>query len=143
MYSQYSPYWLNFLYYFNVERDFFECHEHGEYLWLNSGRPDCLKGLIQIAISFYHLGRGNLEGSRIMQLRGLNYLRAYHPVWEGVDIGKLVIDTENFYERVREKSHVTDSEIKTMAPRLQMVDPELERSLHTWVPVPLPEEEES
>ncbi|GIM44779.1 hypothetical protein DNHGIG_03280 [Collibacillus ludicampi] len=76
-----------------------------------------------------------------MQLRGLNYLRGYRPVWEGVDIGKLVIDTESFYERVREKSRVTETDIVTMAPLLHLVDPELEQSLHTWMPVPLPEEE--
>jgi predicted metal-dependent hydrolase len=136
-----SPYWLNFLYYFNVERDFFACHEHGEYWWLNTGRPECLKGLIQVAISFYHLGRGNLTGSQLMRARGIQYLRASDPVWEGVDLAKLVADTERFYEQAGQTFAVTKEEIAVRAPRLHVREPELARALHTWKPVPLPEEE--
>ena len=45
--------------------DFFECHEVLEAVWLeNSGEQKLfLQGLIQVAVSFYHLRRGNFTGS--------------------------------------------------------------------------------
>lgn len=141
MKNKYSPYWLNFIYYFNVKRDFFECHEHGEYLWLNSGRPDCLKGLIQVAISFYHLGRGNGEGAQIMRYRGVEYIRPYSPVWEGLDVKQLITDTEAFYAHVDVKGRFTEEEISTKAPQLFFADPELKQMVGTWIPFPLPKDE--
>jgi predicted metal-dependent hydrolase len=45
--------------------DFFECHEALEAVWLETSGEDrvFLQGLIQIAVSFYHLRHGNLVGS--------------------------------------------------------------------------------
>ena len=42
---------------------FFEAHEHWESVWLVAQEPEktFLQGLIQVAASFHHLKRGNLE----------------------------------------------------------------------------------
>ena len=45
--------------------DFFECHEVLEAVWLESSGDQklFLQGLIQVAVSLYHLRRGNFTGS--------------------------------------------------------------------------------
>ena len=44
---------------------FFECHEVLEAVWLDASGENkvFLQGLIQVAVSFYHLRRGNFTGS--------------------------------------------------------------------------------
>lgn len=70
---------LSYLYYFNCKSDYYECHEHGEALWLDSGRPVVLKGLIQAAVCLYHLYNGNVKGGYTMWLRATDtrYLQSY------------------------------------------------------------------
>lgn len=142
MEKKYSPYWINFIYYFNVARDFYACHEHGEFLWLNSGRPDCLKGLIQIAVSFYHLSRGNEKGAQIMRSRGIGYIRPSAPAWEGVDLERLIADTEHFFTAVQGSVPLQTQDVALLAPRLHLTDPELERVLGGWHPIPLEDEKD-
>ena len=45
--------------------EFFECHEVLEAVWLQASGADkvFLQGLIQVAVSFYHLRRKNFTGS--------------------------------------------------------------------------------
>jgi predicted metal-dependent hydrolase len=45
--------------------EFFECHEVLEAAWLEAAGEDkvFLQGLIQVAVSFYHLRRGNFSGA--------------------------------------------------------------------------------
>jgi predicted metal-dependent hydrolase len=46
--------------------EFFEAHEMWELLWRETTGPraDFYKGLIQCAVAFHHLRRGNLDGAR-------------------------------------------------------------------------------
>ena len=46
--------------------DYFEAHETWEDLWSDYYLPDrkFVQGLIQLAVSFVHLGNGNMTGAR-------------------------------------------------------------------------------
>jgi hypothetical protein len=56
--------------------EFFECHEALEAVWLEvSGeQKTSLQGLIQVAVAFYHLRRGNFIGSSRLLRAGLEKL---------------------------------------------------------------------
>jgi predicted metal-dependent hydrolase len=56
--------------------EFFESHEALEAVWLETSGEDriFLQGLIQVAVSFYHLRRGNFVGSRRLLLAALEKL---------------------------------------------------------------------
>ena len=56
--------------------EYFECHEVLEAAWLKAGGADktFLQGLIQVAVSFYHLRRGNFPGSSRLLRAGLEKL---------------------------------------------------------------------
>src|SRR5690242_18943784 len=58
--------------------EFFECHEVLEQVWLNAQQQKTLflQGLIQIAVSFYHLRRGNTIGAERLLSAGVSKLKA-------------------------------------------------------------------
>ena len=70
---------------------FFECHETLEDLWQGVRGPsrDFYQGLIQLAVSLYHLSRGNLAGARSLFARGLKRLEKYPASYGGIDLGGL------------------------------------------------------
>ncbi len=75
---------------FNARR-YFECHDTLEELWtgLRDERRDFVQGLIQLAVAFYHLANGNLPGAVRVFDRGLERLRGYPAVYEGLETGPL------------------------------------------------------
>lgn len=70
--------YIDYLYYFHIDRDYFECHEVLESHWKNNGkeRTSIWVGLIQIAVSYYHYRRGNKIGA-IKMLNKSHLLLSY------------------------------------------------------------------
>ncbi|MBX5437220.1 MAG: DUF309 domain-containing protein [Alicyclobacillaceae bacterium] len=95
-----DPRFIAFLYHFNVRQDYCECHECGEQLWLEHGRPSVWKGLIQTAVSMYHVRNGNVRGGWRMWQRAREYLRPYRPVYMGIDVDQLTADVDTWFERL-------------------------------------------
>jgi len=89
-----------YVYFFNVQRDYYECHEVGESLWLDTGRPVVLKGLIQAAVCLYHLQNGNVRGGTAMWSRARSYLQPALPIYEGIDLAQLTQDIGAVFARV-------------------------------------------
>lgn len=73
------------------EREFFECHEALEEIWMVDRTRSrlFLQSIIHFAVAFYHHGRQNQAGA-VKQLRkGLRKLSDYLPAYEGVNTGRL------------------------------------------------------
>jgi predicted metal-dependent hydrolase len=68
---------------------FHECHDVLEDVWSGVRGPsrDFFQGLIQVAVAFYHLGRGNRRGAASLFRRGLGRLDRYPERYAGVDLG--------------------------------------------------------
>ncbi|CAG9622346.1 DUF309 domain-containing protein [Sutcliffiella rhizosphaerae] len=65
----YPQAYLDYLYHFHCDRDYFECHEVLEEYWKEKEaqeRDIHWVGLIQIAVGLYHQRRGNLSGAKKM-----------------------------------------------------------------------------
>jgi predicted metal-dependent hydrolase len=92
--SEYDRLYVAFLYYFNDQRDYFECHEVMEELWLEEGRNPLYQGLLQIAVGLYHHLNGNPSGSIKLFSAGLDKLAPYPAHTLGIDLGLLVKDSE-------------------------------------------------
>jgi predicted metal-dependent hydrolase len=58
-----DPKYLAFISLFNRDRDYFECHEVMEELWLEEGRNPVLQGLLQAAVGLYHWDNNNRSGA--------------------------------------------------------------------------------
>ncbi|NEW08702.1 DUF309 domain-containing protein [Paenibacillus sp. SYP-B3998] len=94
--SAYDRLYVAYLYYFNVARDYFECHEVMEELWLEEGRSPLYQGLLQVAVGLYHHANGNVSGSIKLFSAGLDKLERYPDEVLGIDLGKLRLDSRNY-----------------------------------------------
>lgn len=68
-------------------REFFQCHEVLEDIWMHERHPRklFLQSIIHYAVAFYHEGRANRLGALRQLRKGIAKLAAYLPVCEGVD----------------------------------------------------------
>ncbi|QFT89464.1 hypothetical protein FIU87_12465 [Bacillus sp. THAF10] len=67
----YPKAYLDYLYHFHCDRDYFECHEVLEEYWKEKAveeREIHWVGLIQIAVGLYHHRRSNFNGAKKMLL---------------------------------------------------------------------------
>lgn len=84
-----EPLYVAFLVYFNRDRDYFECHEVMEELWLAKGHDPLYKGLLQVAVGLFHFRYGNVMGAWKMLCSAAERLRPYPADCLGIDLGKL------------------------------------------------------
>jgi predicted metal-dependent hydrolase len=96
----YDRLYVEFLYYFNEARDYFECHEVMEELWMEEGRNHLYQGLLQIAVGLYHHFNGNVSGSIKLFTAALDKLSHYPPEALGIDLAKLVQDSRLYVEQL-------------------------------------------
>ncbi|MEO3944207.1 DUF309 domain-containing protein [Gorillibacterium sp. CAU 1737] len=90
----YDPLYVAHLYYFNHERDYFECHEVLEELWLREGRSPLYQGLLQVAVGLYHHRNDNWNGAVKLFTGALQKLAPYPEDALGIDLGKLRQESE-------------------------------------------------
>jgi uncharacterized protein len=76
-------------------REFFECHETLEAMWLAEPEPvrQLYQGVLQIGVGFYHLQRGNRKGGVKSLARGRNRLLELPSMCQGIEVHKLARDT--------------------------------------------------
>lgn len=105
---------------FNDEK-FFECHEVIEDLWLGTKGKyrDLYKGVIQAAVSLYHLKRGNMAGARALLGTSTRYLAKYRSHALGLNVEKLINDLNLcFAEAESSKSKRKNLLPKALVPKL-------------------------
>jgi uncharacterized protein len=92
---------IQFIKLFNSKK-FFDAHEVLEDLWIETEgeRKDFYKGLIQSAVAFVHLERGNYRGARKLFRTSCGYLNRYPGIQEGIDVNKLLCEFQDFFEAI-------------------------------------------
>lgn len=98
--TYYEELYIQFLYYFNIERDYYECHEVMEHLWLEQGRNRTLQGLLQIAVGLYHFRNGNSGGARKSFQAAILKLEKNTPITMGIHMEKLINDTKIYLSKL-------------------------------------------
>ncbi|WP_339316004.1 DUF309 domain-containing protein [Paenibacillus sp. FSL R10-2734] len=96
----YEPLYLEYLVYFNRDRDYFECHEVLEELWLAQKRDPLYKALLQVAVGLYHFRNHNVRGATIMLSGASAKLEGYPAVTLGIDLAKLVEEVKDYARRL-------------------------------------------
>jgi uncharacterized protein len=72
--------------------EFYACHDTLEALWMEATpavRP-FYQGILQIAVAFYHLSRGNWRGAMILLGEGAQRLLAFEPSYANLDVENLI-----------------------------------------------------
>ena len=82
--------------------EFFECHESLEEAWMQeSGRVRYLyQGILQVGVGFYHLQNGNWRGATGLLRNGTTRLKEFEPAILGVDVAKLIRQSENCLQQL-------------------------------------------
>ncbi len=96
----YEPLYLEYLVYFNRDRDYFECHEVLEELWLAQDRNPLYKALLQVAVGLYHFRNQNVRGAAIMLSGASAKLEEYPAVTLGINLAKLVEEMKDYVRRL-------------------------------------------
>jgi hypothetical protein len=123
-----DPRYLAFISHFNGDRDYFECHEVMEELWLEEGRSPLLQGLLQAAVGLHHWDNGIRSGAVKLMTASLRKLNNYDDVVYGLDLSSL--------RRNLELSLKSLFEMPTDAPfqgfPLVVCDPDLLEAVKEW-----------
>ena len=87
------------------EKEFFEAHELWEELWSEYYLTDrtLIQGLIQLAVSFVHLGNGNLNGAKSLLNKSAEKFSSFSGVHRGINIDNLkkqIMEIKNEYEQL-------------------------------------------
>ncbi|WP_410769656.1 DUF309 domain-containing protein [Fontibacillus sp. BL9] len=118
----YEPLYVAYLIYFNRDRDYFECHEVLEELWLKQGRAPLYKGLLQVAVGLYHFRNGNITGGRKMLRSAAEKLAPYPPDSLGIDLERLRNETSAYASRLENYEQVP---FEYYDLNIKLIDPEL------------------
>ena len=84
--------------------EFYECHEYLEEAWMQEPRRVrfLYQGILQVGVGFYHLQNGNWRGATGLLRNGAVRLREFEPVTLGVDVAKLVRESERCLRELEE-----------------------------------------
>ena len=84
------------------KKAFFESHEELEAAWRDEPRPirDLYRGVLQIAVTYLHITRGNYDGATKVYGRSLKWLEGWNDVCRGIHIKKLRHDAETVMQEV-------------------------------------------
>jgi len=96
-------------------RCFYDAHEYWEELWLDYKIKDAkfIQGLIQLAVSYFHLFNDNINGSRSMikkcqgKFAGFSMNRGI----DVIDLRKELVKVEVHLNNINNKSDILDSYI--------------------------------
>jgi predicted metal-dependent hydrolase len=83
--------------------EYFEAHEALELAWREETDPvrELYRGILQIAVAYYHILRGNYRGASKMFLRSRTWLEPFPNQCRGVDLAHFRAD----FARVEEMLH--------------------------------------
>ena len=96
-------------------KEFYNAHEYWEELWLDYKLDDSkfIQGLIQLAVSYYHLFNNNLNGAKSMIKKCLGKLEDFDKSW-GIDVDNLkneVQDVNIHFNNINNTNEFIDSYI--------------------------------
>ncbi|MEC0180874.1 DUF309 domain-containing protein [Paenibacillus peoriae] len=136
----YEPLYVTYLVYFNRDRDYFECHEVLEELWLKLDRDPVYKGLLQIAVGLFHFRNGNYRGGHMMLDSAVHRLEHAPPQALGINMAKLVNEARVCACQLAEFVAAVKEDLQHQPPvyrdlTIEIVEPGLRRAIENASPL--------
>ena len=99
-------------------RQFYDAHEYWEELWLEYklNDSDFIQGLIQLAVSYFHLFNQNLKGARSMIKKCMKKIDPFQTS-RGIDVIELkskICNVQKYFENMDNTNNIKDSYIITL-----------------------------
>lgn len=130
--------YIEFLYYFNVERDYYECHEVMEEYWMMEGKNRFLQGLLQIAVGLHHFRNQNVNGAVKLLEQALDKKNDYWDGYLGIDHRSL-FEQATFY--LRQLYNYAENPFPFYDLTIRITDPTLKQLVDDCVPEGVAEED--
>jgi uncharacterized protein len=105
--------------------EFYECHEYLEEAWMQEPRRVrfLYQGILQVGVGFYHQQNGNWRGATGLLRNGTQRLKEFEPETLGIDVAKLVRESERCLKELeelgRERVHEFDT---SKIPKVEWVE---------------------
>lgn len=100
--------------------DFFEAHEYLESAWREEPRPvrELYRGVLQVAVGYYHITRQNFVGARKMFARSRKWLAPFPAVCQGIDLARLQQDMDRVETALVQlgKAHIAEFDRSIFRP---------------------------
>lgn len=122
----YDRLFVQFIVLFNEERDYYQCHDVMEQLWLEEGRKPLLQGLLQVAVGLHHFKNDNRTGAIKLLEAALHKLYPYPNIIMGIQLQQLREDIEGMLNELKNNEY-TLPPFRDMT--IQIVDRELEQCI--------------
>lgn len=140
--TEYDDKFIHFIVLFNLDEDYFECHEVMEELWLEEGRNRMHQGLLQAAVALYHWRNGNYSGAVKLFDHAESKLSQYPDIAMGLDLRQLRDDIARCLAPlaawVEEAGRHAEVQPPPFTPfRLRVVDERLAEAVEAMAQIPL------
>jgi predicted metal-dependent hydrolase len=105
--------------------EFYECHEYLEEAWMQEPRRVrfLYQGILQVGVGFYHQQNGNWRGATGLLRNGTQRLKEFEPDTLGIDVARLVRESERCLEELEELGRERVREFDTSKiPKVEWVE---------------------
>jgi hypothetical protein len=84
--------------------NFFEAHEELETAWKEETNDirDLYRGILQVAVTYLHITRGNYDGAVKVYGRSLKWMQGWNDVCRGINVQKFRNDAETVMQEVEQ-----------------------------------------
>lgn len=95
--------------------EFYACHDTLEALWTEALEPDrtFYQGLLQLAVSLYHLSNHNWRGAVTLMGEAIGRLRRYEVDYGGVDLAPVLSQCREILELLQHRGPEAVAEVAT------------------------------
>jgi uncharacterized protein len=85
------------------EGNYFEAHEALECAWREETDPirELYRGILQVAVCYLHITRGNYDGAIKMYGRSMKWLAPWPDITLGINVAQLRLDLANVVEEIQ------------------------------------------
>jgi predicted metal-dependent hydrolase len=105
--------------------EFFECHEYLEEAWMQEPRRVrfLYQGILQVGVGLYHLQNGNWRGATGLLRNGTVRLREFEPETMGVDVARLIRESERCLHELEELGRERVGEFdRALVPKVEWAE---------------------
>ena len=98
--------------------EWYEAHDAFEEIWntVDGDERQVIQGILQVAVSQFHLSKGNLNGATILLGEGLGRIKTRTKINLGIDLESFCLCLEKLLRKLQFKEIVNDSDKPFLKP---------------------------
>jgi len=94
------------------KHEWYEAHDAFEEIWysVNGDERQVIQGILQVAVSQFHLSKGNLNGATILLGEGLGRIKTRTKINLGIDLESFCQCLENLLKKLQYKELLNEND---------------------------------